>query len=166
MKKSWVFAIAVASVVALAGCKAKESTYKAAYEKAQEKQLADETVNTPQKQHQDVEEPVAAKAATASKPSQVKVTTERVTTVNAGDAHKLKTYNVVLGSFSISTNAKGLRDNLVADGYDAFVVQNANGWYRVIAASFEDRESATNSREKIKQRYPDRFSDAWLLINQ
>ncbi|MEG1574058.1 MAG: SPOR domain-containing protein [Bacteroidales bacterium] len=165
MRKSWIFTFAVASVVVLAGCKAKESTYKAAYEKAQEKQLADESVNAPKQQQQKVEESVEEKPTT-SKPSQGKVTTERVTTVNSADASKLKTFNVVLGSFSISTNASGLKDNLVADGYNAFVVQNANGWYRVIVASFDDRESAVNFRENIKQKYTDRFSDAWLLINQ
>ena len=157
MRKSWILVVAAVCVAILSGCKAKESMYKAAYDQAKAKELTDNTVKAPEAEPQTqsaVEVPV------------VKVTKERVTTIDADDAGKLKMFNVVLGSFSISTNAKGLKESLVADGYNAFVVQNATGWYRVIVASFDDRESATAFRESIQQRYVGRFNDAWLLINQ
>ena len=38
MKKNWVLVVAVAVAIGFVSCKAKESSYKAAYEKAQEKQ--------------------------------------------------------------------------------------------------------------------------------
>ena len=172
MRKSLILFVAAVCVAILSGCKAKESMYKAAYDQAKAKELTDNTVKAPEAEPQTqtpVQETVVApepQTQSAVEVPVVKVTKERVTTIDADDAGKLKMFNVVLGSFSISTNAKGLKESLVADGYNAFVVQNATGWYRVIVASFDDRESATAFRESIQQRYVGRFNDAWLLINQ
>ncbi len=159
MKKNWVLVVAVAIAVGLVSCKAKESSYKAAYEKAQEKPVAEQTL---------APEPVVTKPASSTNTtsSPVRVSTEKITTVNAGDASKLKMFNVVVGSFTIKTNASNLQESLVEDGYNAFLAQNAKGMYRVIVGSFDDRPSATELRESIKAKYPNRFSDAWLLINE
>lgn len=148
----------------MVGCKAKESTYTAAYKMAQEKELADESVNTPT---QPTQTTVVTETPSVTKvEAPVKVTVEKVTTVDAGDAGKLKKFNVIVGTFSITTNANGLKNNLISNGYNAFTVQNAKGWYRVVAASFDTREAATTFREAIKQRFPGKFDDAWLLINE
>lgn len=158
----------IATSALLIGCKAKESTYKAAYEMAQQKELADESVSTVSQSVETAtvkEETPQPTTVKVEEPS-VKVTVEKVTTVDAGDAAKLKTYNVVVGTFSITTNANSLKNSLISDGYNAFTVQNAKGWYRVVAASFGTREEATSFREAIKQRYAGRFDDAWLLINE
>ena len=80
--------------------------------------------------------------------------------------NQLKKFNVIVGTFSITTNANGLKNSLKSDGYNAFTVQNAKGWYRVVAASFDTREAATSFREAIKQRYAGKFDDAWLLVNE
>ena len=159
MKKNWVLVVAVAVAIGFVSCKAKESSYKAAYEKAQEKPVAEQTL---------APEPVVTKPASSSDTSSspVRVSTEKITTVNAGDASKLKMFNVVVGSFTIKTNASNLQESLVADGYNAFLAQNAKGMYRVIVGSFDDRPSATELRESVKAKYPNRFSDAWLLINE
>lgn len=172
MRKGWILVAVAACMIVMAGCKAKESMYKAAYDQAKAKELTDSTVKEPVTETQTPATPQetvttnAQQAASEGNTPVVKVTKERVTTIDADDASKLKTYNVVLGSFSISTNANGLKESLIADGYNAFVAQNAAGWYRVIVASFDDRESATAFRESIQQRYVGRFNDAWLLINQ
>lgn len=155
--------IAIAGFL-MVGCKAKESTYTAAYKMAQEKELADESVNTPT---QPTQTTVVTETPSVTKvEAPVKVTVEKVTTVDAGDAGKLKKFNVIVGTFSITTNANGLKNNLISNGYNAFTVQNAKGWYRVVAASFDTREAATTFREAIKQRFPGKFDDAWLLINE
>lgn len=158
MKKNWLWMMpAIALMLGLGSCKSKESAYKAAYEKAQEKPV----VETP------APEPVVVKpVAETTTTTPIRVSNEKVTIVNAGDAHKLKLFNVVVGSFSMKTNASGLQESLVSDGYDAFLVQNPQGMYRVIVGSFDDRTSATNLRESIKSRYPNRFNDAWLLIKE
>lgn len=161
-------ALIIIAAFLMVGCKAKESTYKAAYEMAQQKELADESIKTPtQTQVETVKNETPAPSVTkVEAPATVKVTVEKVTPVDAGDAGKLKKFNVIVGTFSITTNANGLKNSLIADGYNAFTVQNAKGWYRVVAASFDTREAATSFRETIKQRYAGRFDDAWLLINE
>ena len=45
MKKNWVLVVAVAVAIGFVSCKAKESSYKAAYEKAQEKPVAEQTLS-------------------------------------------------------------------------------------------------------------------------
>ena len=72
----------------------------------------------------------------------------------------LKAFNVVCGSFSSVDNANNLRNTLVSKGYSAQVAQNPEtGMYRVIAASFDDRATAVQSRDQLRGTYP----DAWLL---
>ena len=82
---------------------------------------------------------------------------ERLTVMNGGT---LKAFNVVCGSFSSVDNANNLRNTLVSKGYSAQVAQNPEtGMYRVIAASFDDRATAVQSRDQLRGTYP----DAWLL---
>ena len=164
MKFLNTIAIVVIAAFLMVACKAKESTYKAAYEMAQQKELADESVKSPEVKKEATTEVAPSTVKVESSP--VKVTVEKVTAVDAGDAGKLKKFNVIVGTFSITTNANGLKNNLIKDGYNAFTVQNAKGWYRVVAASFDTREAATSFRETIKQRYSGKFDDAWLLINE
>ena len=160
MKKNWLLIVsAIAIAIGMGSCKSKESAYKAAYEKAQEKPVVEEPTTAP--------EPVVVKPATpTTTTTPIRVSSEKITTVNAGDASKLKLFNVVVGSFTMKTNASGGQESLVADGYNAFLAQNAQGMYRVIVGSFDDRPSATELRESIKTKYPNRFNDAWLLINE
>ena len=167
MKILNTLAIVMIAAFLMVGCKAKESTYSAAYQMAQQKELADESINTPEQTTKVavVEETPAPSAVKVESPA-VKVSVEKVTTVDAGDAGKLKKFNVIVGTFSITTNANGLKTSLISDGYNAFTVQNAKGWYRVVAASFDTREAATSFREAIKQRYSGKFDDAWLLVNE
>ncbi len=152
MKKNLLMVLSVAFLLGMGACKPKESAYKAAYEKAQEKEIVEE-----------VAEPAPAKPATttprpAERASNGKVTSERVTAVSG----TLKAYNVVVGSFTVKTNALGLKDKLQKAGYDPVVAQNAKGMYRVIAASYDDRASAEDMRDSLRSQYP----DAWLLLNQ
>ncbi|MBO5721371.1 MAG: SPOR domain-containing protein [Bacteroidales bacterium] len=167
MKFLNTLAIVAIAAFLMIGCKAKESTYTAAYKMAQQKELADESVNTPTKPNEaTVVSETPTPSTTKVESSAVKVSVEKVTPVDAGDAGKLKKFNVIVGTFSITTNANGLKNSLKNDGYNAFTVQNAKGWYRVVAASFDTREAASSFREAIKQRYAGKFDDAWLLINE
>lgn len=142
--------LSVAFLLGMGACKPKQSAYKAAYEKAQEKEIVEE-----------VAEPAPAKPAPArpaERASNAKVTSERVTAVSG----TLKAYNVVVGSFTMKTNALGLKEKLQEAGYEAVVAQNAKGMYRVIAASYDDRASAEEMRDSLRSEFP----DAWLLLNQ
>ncbi len=133
MRKSIFMGLALIAALAFVSCKSSESSYKKAYEKAKAQEMA-QTNTTDQVE-----------------------TAERLTVMNGGT---LKAFNVVCGSFSNVDNANNLRNTLVAKGYSAQVAQNPEtNMYRVIAASFDDRAAAVQSRDQLRGTYP----DAWLL---
>lgn len=89
---------------------------------------------------------------------------EKVTVVGNG---LLKDYNVVVGSFGKKENAEGMVAKMTGRGYQAFMVQNEAGMYRVVAGSYDTREAATPVRDKIRSTYADEAgtcAEAWLLI--
>ena len=72
----------------------------------------------------------------------------------------LKSYSVVVGSFSIKSNAEGLQQRLRNAGYEAQVAYNAgNNMYRVVASTYDSKASAVQSRNQLRATY----ADAWLL---
>lgn len=94
--------------------------------------------------------------------------TEVVNVVNGADAAMLKNYNVVVGSFGNPTNAQNYLNTMKGRGYASFLVQNASGLYRVVAASFDTREAAIATRDEIRSRYTTDDNglcpSAWLLV--
>ena len=149
MKKLTILGfIAVVLLIGVSACKSKESAYKAAYMKAQEKEAVEEV-------------PVENEVVTTQAPVQERVSNERISIVD-DDATKLKLYNVVVGSFSVKT----LKERLIQDGYGAFTARNNQMMFRVIAGSFDTRKEAEELRDAIKLKYSPEFSDAWLLINR
>ena len=153
MKKTFFLGfIAVALLIGVSSCKSKESAYKAAYMKAQEKEVAEEV-------------PVENEVVTTQAPVQERVSNERISIID-DDASKLKLYNVVVGTFSVKTNAPSLKERLIKDGYNTFIARNNQMMYRVIAGSFDTRKEAEELRDAIKLKYSPEFSDAWLLINR
>lgn len=92
---------------------------------------------------------------------------EKVTLVDQNSNSPLKDYNVVVGSFGSKANADNMKATMVSRGYNAFLVQNAAGMYRVVAGSFDTREAATSVRDIIRNTYPTEkgtCAEAWLLI--
>ena len=71
----------------------------------------------------------------------------------------LKAYSVVVGSFSIKANAEALQQTLNNAGYASQLATNPQGMFRVIASTFDDLNSAVQSRNTLRAQYP----DAWLL---
>jgi cell division protein FtsN len=89
----------------------------------------------------------------------VSVRSENVSVVSG---RGLKAYSVVVGSFGVRANAEGLQSTLNRAGYDAQVAYNAErNMYRVIVSTFDNKESAIQSRNSIRSTYP----DAWLLFH-
>ena len=94
--------------------------------------------------------------------SNVAVRTESVSLVNGAP---LKAYSVVVGSFSVQSNATALSNTLAGKGYTPRVVRAAvNGadWYRVIATSYDTKAEAAQSRAALEGQYP----GAWLLYQK
>ncbi len=175
MKNYLLFGMALCSAVVLSSCKSQESAYRQAYEKAkaQEREqsaqnngeaVAVTPVNGGSEQTVSVT-PVTTVPAQDTDNSDVRTIPGGVTVVNG---EGLRTYSVVVGSFVTQANAEGLMSTLKQKGYAARVVKtnetinNHTGWYRVIASSYDDKASAIQSRDELKNTY----AGAWLLYNK
>jgi cell division protein FtsN len=89
----------------------------------------------------------------------VSVRQERVSVVNGAG---LRSYSVVVGSFSVYTNAERLQQTLKNSGFVAQIVKNEErNMYRVVASTFDDKGAAVQSRDQLRATYP----DAWLLYS-
>lgn len=70
-------------------------------------------------------------------------------------------YHVVGGCFSELSNARGWVDELRSRGYNAFILDQHNGLYRVTFGNFDRRSLAVSALRKIKQ---EELAGAWLLV--
>ena len=155
MKNYFVLGAAVCVAMSMVSCKSSESAYKKAYEKAKQQQT---TTEAP------VQTAVVAPTTTVAPVQTVTTTpvtnestrTENLTRVSGAG---LKAFSVVVGSFSIKANAEALQKKLNGEGYAAQLAMNPQGMYRVIASTFDDLNSAVQSRNTLRAQY----TDAWLL---
>lgn len=155
MKNYFVLGAAVCVAFSMVSCKSSESAYKKAYEKAKQQQT---TTEAP------VQTAVVAPTTTVAPVQTVTTTpvtnestrTENLTLVSGAG---LKAFSVVVGSFSIKANAEALQKKLSGEGYAAQLAMNPQGMYRVIASTFDDLNSAVQSRNTLRAQY----TDAWLL---
>ena len=163
MKKMMVLGAAMCVALSFTGCKSSESAYKKAYEKAK----AQEQTSTDNDDNMRQEAPVVAPVETVQQPvnqapvvdnyDNEPVRRENVSVVNGAG---LKAYSVVVGSFGVKANAEGLQQRLQNAGYSAQVAFNSgNNMYRVVAATFDSKAAAVQSRNQLRATY----ADAWLL---
>ena len=144
-----MFAIAMGLVFGLGACKPKQSAYKTAYDKAVEKPVEEVQDEVP---------------APRPKPdSSASATKERVRVIS-GD--ELRNFSVVIGSFSLKTNAENLKSRMEAEGFRVVLAQNDRDMYRVIVASFDEKYDAAQERDRVKAKYAPNYQDAWLLEKQ
>jgi len=158
MKSYFAICAGLCVVLAFGSCKSKESAYRKAYDKAKAQDATEVTENN----YDDtpvvtpfVDTPVAEN--NNNNYENVSVRTENVTVVNGSG---LKSYSVVVGSFSVKSNAENLVSRLRQQGYDAQLAYNsARDMYRVVATTSDSKASAVQSRTQLRNTYP----DAWLL---
>ena len=171
MKHVFAFGIALCAVCLLGSCKSKESAYRQAYEKAKLQQNASNNEATTVTVAPSANEQQAV-SVTPVNPTPAPEDNSDVRTIAGGvtvvAGEPLRTYSVVVGSFITQANAEGLMSQLKAKGYAARVVKtnetinNHTGWFRVVASSYDDKVSAVNSRNELKNTY----AGAWLLYNK
>lgn len=80
----------------------------------------------------------------------------------AFSTHDLKCYSVVVGSFVNQNSASFWCKTLKKEHYDARIIENEQGMYRVIILTTDNLKEATASVRKIVGRFP----GAWLLISK
>ncbi len=153
--KIWLFGLALTLLFSLGACKSKESAYKAAYEKAKDKEMEES------KPVSEVTPVTKAPATTNSNSySSATVQKEKVTTI---DGSGLKQFSVVIGSFMNKTNATSLKERMQQQGYSVTIAQNEKQMYRVIVATFDNKADAARERDAVKSKYNPDFQDSWLL---
>lgn len=159
MKKLSVLSLGLCAVLALAGCKSKESMYKKAYEKAQAQEAQQTTPTT-----EPVVTPLETTTPSQSTNTEVDNATVRQESVSLVAGSGLQDFSVVVGSFSLKANAEGRYNELKSAGYDAQIVYNSERkMYRVVASTFVDKAAAVKSRNELRAgKYP----DAWLLFKK
>lgn len=163
MKKYMMLCAGLCVAMAFTGCKSSESAYKKAYEKAKAQEAAQQTVTEREAEDSNIVAPIVEKPADqvtiVDNVDNVQVRQETVSLVNGSG---LKNFSVVVGSFSLKSNADGLQQKLKNAGYDAQVVKNdERNMYRVVATTFDSKGDAAASRSELRAQYP----DAWLLYN-
>jgi cell division protein FtsN len=160
MKRAILYVFVITGCVAMISCKGNYEATKAAYEKAMAAAVEKPTITS------DIP---TDDAITEIQPMVTRTTVarERSESVRAIDGNIINEYSVVVGTFKQKTNACGMRDRLIADGYPAFVAQNAQGTYRVIACSYDSRREAEEARKELMNKYDKSYiNDPWLLIKQ
>ena len=163
MKKIFMLALGLCMVMAFSSCKSKkESAYKTAYDQAKQQELV--------QGESQASDPIEIAPVTSSTTPKADATyrSEKVI-LASGAAGSLKAFSVVCGSFSSKTNADALRQKLIGEGYNALVVQNpVTSMYRVVCASYDDKQQAADAREAFKANHPGDadFQKAWLLYNK
>ncbi len=172
MKKIFCMGVALTMALAITSCKSSESAYKKAYEKAQQAQQGQQTTEPAQTTTVEVAPvtttPTTTTTTVTTTPanntdySNLSVKTENVSLIS-GDP--LKSYSVVVGSFSVKANAEGLRTKLANAGLSPRIVKapvNGADWYRVIGGSFNTKQEAGAFKASQQTAYP----DAWLLYSK
>ena len=164
MRKTAILLLGLPALLFLTGCKSQESAYRQAYEKAKSQETT--TVEEQPVAVTPVVEETPVVAVTPVTDNSDTRTIDGEVSVLKGD--DLKTYSVVVGSFVTQVNAEGLMERLQGNGYAARVIKTNEtinghtGWYRVIAASFDDKASSVQSRDALRSEFP----DAWLLYRK
>ncbi len=167
MKKLIQITLAFVFILVLSvSCKPKQSAYKQVYESAKEKEMQ-EAASQPTS---------VVKDAAPLPPVEVSVRKEKVEPVYSSDASGLKKYSVVIASLSVKLNAESLKSRMEKEGYNVILAQNDMGMYRVIVASYDDKQSAAAKRDEIYRKYSALgdteylrktygvpFNDLWIL---
>jgi cell division protein FtsN len=165
--KTFHFALILAGLLVLgSSCKPKQSAYKQVYEAAKEREIQ-QTASQPT---------TVIKDASPLPPVEVSVRKEKVEPVYATDAAGLKRFNVVIASLSVKINAESLKSRMENEGHQVILAENEQGMYRVIVASYDDKNQAAAKREEIYKKYSAKgntdylrknygvpFNDLWIL---
>ena len=165
MRNYLVMGAALCVAIAFTSCKSQESAYKKMYEKA--KAQEEQQTAASNGQEQATVTPMVTKQADQTSVSNVDDTPVRSEDVTLINGSGIKQFSVVVGSFSLRSNAEGLQSLLKNGGYDAQIVFNPqNSMYRVISGTYDTKSQAVQSRDAIRGSKFNKNSDSWLLYKK
>ena len=70
-------------------------------------------------------------------------------------------FHIIAGSFSVMENANELQSELSFQGYPSVILNRGDGFYRVSAISFPDKEKALTELETFRKTTP--YKSSWVL---
>ncbi len=73
----------------------------------------------------------------------------------------VRPYHIIAGSFRDKDNAVKLQQELTMDGYPSLVLERGDGYYRVSAISFRDKQEALSKLKDFKKMKG--MSGAWVM---
>lgn len=129
-------------------CRTTEENYRAAYEKAKEKQTdTGDSLSTAGLRNETM--PKDMTFGDIVLPIRTEVV--GITKEGGGDVSDLKLYNVVAGTFRQRFNAVSMAQRLHTNGYEKpFVIHNRSGMYYVVVGSVATPAAAKQLLDKIK----------------
>lgn len=175
---------AVCLAITFNSCKPRQSTYKAAYDQAQERsdadnesfdefgdegEFADEVDITPiSKPRTETETDMGNSGNISGYPDineslNIATRQERINPYEGESFQSLKRFNLVIGSFRNRTNATALKERMQYEGYNAILAENELGMIRVIIYSSDNKAESIRTRSSFKSKYYPNFQDAWIL---
>ena len=151
MKKSVLVFIFFISLLELVSCKPTEKGYQAAYDAARNKReaaMADIVdVNMPKEGLQQVDGPQLREIDGTT----VYVDNRWIKPDNSNERLP-GSYNVAVGTYKMSTNARSQSEDLRKEGYKAFAALDADGKYYTIAGSFETLKEAVDFSKEYSKK--------------
>jgi len=70
-------------------------------------------------------------------------------------------YHIIAGSFESGSNAQELQQKLTMAGYPSMILNTGDGFYRVSANSYTDKEKALQELYLFRER--EQMENAWLM---
>ena len=110
--------------------------------------------------------PASATTEKVTKPANISSKEERFSVASGETAdYGSDKFFVILGSFSVSENAKHLKTTLTAEGFHPVILINESGMYRVCGNSYPDEAAARARITEVRTKFT-KYSDIWLLIKK
>jgi hypothetical protein len=184
MNRIWLLGILVCTVLAFYSCKPKQSTYRAAYEQAQQRdtetddysnEFGDENVDPVNKPRSDGNLAEDSGNTGDDYNDNYAPITEDLYAYDYGDnapavqnsnvqiSFNLKRYNLVIGTFRNGTNANALKERMQREGYTVDLARNDGGMIRVIVKTTDDQKEILRERNAFRSKHYPNFQDAWVL---
>ncbi|MCR5819985.1 MAG: SPOR domain-containing protein [Bacteroidaceae bacterium] len=164
MKNYYLMGAVVCAAITMTSCKSSESQYLKAFEKAHGTTTTEVPATATTTPAQTA--PVTVTPVQTITPTTTASEGARSENLTVVDGAGLKAFSVVVGAFKMKTNAETVKKSLLSQGYAAQLATNPQGLYRVIAATFDDEQSAVNCRNALRKQGAEQNNDlknAWLL---
>ncbi len=154
--------IIITVAMSVTGCKPSEKNYQAAYDAAtkhKQEMMTDDVIDMSIVHLEDTPRRITTESGSAYiRYDYISLYSDKQSDTNQSDTKKrdMKKYNVAVAAYKMRANAEADAEQLTADGYDAFVMQDGKSVLYVIAASLPTLDEAVAFTVDFKKKNPKR----------